>query len=613
MPQRAPDYQPGQSIPGTVYRVHRVLGAGGMGTVYDVEDTSVGKRYVLKTLHGDLADRSDLAARLSREARALAKLQHPNIVEVYTSGTTQDALRLPYYVMERLQGQSLRTVLDRKGRLTEAQAVDISIDLLDALDHAHEFGIIHRDVKPDNIFITRGRDGRSLAKLLDFGIIKLAAGSGSNTMHTGGRFIGTFRYAPPEQILGREVTPRSDLYAAGLVLYEMIAGRGPFDDFSGEMQIGKAHIDVVPPPLSRFVQVAPDLEHLVMSSLQKNPELRPRDSFSFAGALREVKRRLAGAPSSSRSGTQAATVEQVVAQPMSAAQPAVAFGAQTTQHSPAPSEQLPGQATRIDAPSGKLAATEAAQLATAQASRGQTLSLGVVQVPPQEATYAAAPLPMTSAPMASPQPLHAAAVDRNAETRASPEEPLRQRPNYDTAPIPLAIPARLDPAAPYTPPPETFGPHTTDASQRNGGGKAVLAIAGVAAFLVVVAAGGAVVAMMKHRSSITGARAIPVATTAATVEPPAVTTTTIPTATEAPSATAPAAVPIATTTATESPAPDEAIAAGAHHHARSAHTAATAAPSAAARPTAAPAVTATAAPTATPAPTPSHHRPGSGL
>src|SRR5678816_3802053 len=111
MPVRTPDYQPGQAIPGTVYRVHHVLGAGGMGTVYDVEDTSVGKRYVLKTLHGDLADRADLAARLAREARALAKLQHPNIVEVYTSGTTQDSLRLPYYVMERLQGQSLHHVI----------------------------------------------------------------------------------------------------------------------------------------------------------------------------------------------------------------------------------------------------------------------------------------------------------------------------------------------------------------------------------------------------------------------------------------------------------------------------------------------------------------------
>jgi len=230
MSERTPDYQRGQVIPGTVYRVHRLLGAGGMGTVYDVEDTSVGRRYVLKTLHGSLSERADLAARLTREARALAKLQHPNIVEVYTSGTTADHLHLPFYVMERLQGQSLRTVLERKAQLTLEQAYDIEIDLLDALDHAHESGIIHRDVKPDNIFITRGRDGRSLAKLLDFGIIKLAQANSTN--QTGTHFIGTFRYAPPEQILGREITPRADLYAAALVLYEMLAGRSPFETTS---------------------------------------------------------------------------------------------------------------------------------------------------------------------------------------------------------------------------------------------------------------------------------------------------------------------------------------------------------------------------------------------
>ncbi len=602
--QKAPDYQPGQPIPGTVYRVHRVLGAGGMGTVYDVEDTSVGKRYVLKTLHGDLADRTDLAARLAREARALAKLQHPNIVEVYTSGTTQDALRLPYYVMERLQGQSLRTVLDRKGRLTEVQACDIGIDLLDALDHAHEFGIIHRDVKPDNIFITRGRDGRSLAKLLDFGIIKLAS-AGSNTMHTGGRFIGTFRYAAPEQILGREVTPRSDLYAAGLVLYEMLAGRGPFDDLEGEMQIGKAHIDGVPPPLSRFVPVSPELENVVMSALQKLPDLRPRDSFTFASTLREIKKLLSGAPSS-RPNTQASTVEQVVQQPMSAAQPAMAFGTQTTQHASLPASAATSQSTRIDSPAGKVAPTAAA---AAISSRGQTLSLGVVHVPPpgpQEATYAAAPLPMTSAP-AAPEALHAA-IDRNAETRAAPQEPPRQRPNYDTAPIPLTSPARPPDPAPWGSQPETFGPHTTDATRRrNGGGKALVAL-GVAAFFFVVIVGGGVAFLIKHRTVAASSAATISATSVAsapaseeTPAPPASASATAgASATVIASATVPATPVVpATTTTNES-----------RHHS----THATATTAIAAVPTAtttAPPAATTAAPAATP--TVTHRRPGSGL
>ncbi|MEH6246669.1 protein kinase, partial [Salmonella enterica subsp. enterica serovar Mbandaka] len=111
------DYQPGELVPGTVYQVHRVLGAGGMGTVYDVEDTTIGKRYVLKTLHPQLGDRQDLARRMQNEARALARLQHPNIVEVFTAGVTGDDMRLPFYVMERLSGQTLRFVLQKKGAL----------------------------------------------------------------------------------------------------------------------------------------------------------------------------------------------------------------------------------------------------------------------------------------------------------------------------------------------------------------------------------------------------------------------------------------------------------------------------------------------------------------
>jgi tRNA A-37 threonylcarbamoyl transferase component Bud32 len=607
MPQRAPDYQPGQAIPGTVYRVHRVLGAGGMGTVYDVEDTSVGKRYVLKTLHGDLADRTDLAARLAREARALAKLQHPNIVEVYTSGTTQDSLRLPYYVMERLQGQSLRTVLERKGRLTVEQACDIGIDLLDALDHAHEFGIIHRDVKPDNIFITRGRDGRSLAKLLDFGIIKLAAAPGSMTMHTGGRFIGTFRYAPPEQILGREVTPRSDLYAAALVIYEMIAGRGPFDDFTGEMEIGKAHIDVAPPPLSRFGPVPPAVEQLVMAALQKDPAARPRDAFTFASALRDLKKQLAAAVVS-ESRTQAATVEQVVVQPASAARPARPFGAQPTQ---AQVVSAPGPETRIDGPAGMNAPTAAAAGGAGRVTN--TVSLGVLPLGPQPAppgTVAAAPLPMTAGASPVPMMQQPGPVDRRAETRAAAPQQLPERPNYDTAPIPLAVMARPDSVV-SQPSAETFGPHTTEASQRKKAARGAMVAVIVAGAAVGAIGLAAIVVWRQHRAAATAAE-----TTTAVAPPPKVATTTETTAkaieeTPQPSATAPATQP----SVTAAPTTPTALAPPpvSHHHATTAPTQTQSAH------TVEPVHTATATHAPVPPPPPAttsrpvHRLPGSGL
>ena len=289
MSSRARDYQPGQRLPGTVYEVVRLIGAGGMGTVYDVEDTTIGKRYVLKTLHPQLGDREDLARRMQNEARTLARLNHPNIVEVITAGVTGDNLRLPYYVMERLNGQSLRVVLEKKGELELPHAIHIGIDLLDALDHAHDKGVIHRDVKPDNIFLHRTSSGVTVTKLLDFGILSFL----DSTMNeTAGRFLGTLRYAAPEQLRGEPPTPKVDIYAAGLVLYEMIAGRGPFDEEGDTRSIGAAHMEKLPPRLSSFAVVPSELESLVMAALAKAPDERPRDAFSFGAKLREFKRAL---------------------------------------------------------------------------------------------------------------------------------------------------------------------------------------------------------------------------------------------------------------------------------------------------------------------------------
>src|SRR5579859_740759 len=287
MVDRARDYQPGERVPGTVYQVGRLIGAGGMGTVYDVEDTTIGKRYVLKTLHPQLGAREDLARRMQNEARTLARLHHPNIVEVFTAGVTGDDMRLPYYVMERLNGQSLRLVLDKKGQLELPHAYHIAIDLLDALDHAHDKGVIHRDVKPDNIFLHRTSAGVTVTKLLDFGIISQLD---ARTRETAGRFLGTLRYAAPEQLRGDKASPKVDVYAAGLVLFEMVAGRGPFDDAGDPHKIAAAHLHKPAPLLSHFVVVPPELDSLVNAALSKLPEHRPRDAFSFAASLRNLKK-----------------------------------------------------------------------------------------------------------------------------------------------------------------------------------------------------------------------------------------------------------------------------------------------------------------------------------
>jgi serine/threonine-protein kinase len=289
---RARDYQPGEQVPGTVYKVLRLIGAGGMGTVYDVEDTSIGKRYVLKTLHPKLGNREDLARRIQHEARTLARLNHPNIVEVITAGVTSDDLRLPYYLMERLSGQSLRLVLEKKGQLELPHAYHIGIDLLDALDHAHDKGVIHRDVKPDNIFLHRTVAGITVTKLLDFGIVSMLD---NDTGETAGRFLGTLRYAAPEQLRGDKPSPKTDVYSAALVVYEIVAGRGPFDDEGDGRRIAAAHMGKVAPPLSRFAPGVPkELEVLLAAALAKSPAMRPRDAFSFGASLRNLKRMLEG-------------------------------------------------------------------------------------------------------------------------------------------------------------------------------------------------------------------------------------------------------------------------------------------------------------------------------
>jgi eukaryotic-like serine/threonine-protein kinase len=302
------DYKPGDRVPGTVYAVNRVIGAGGMGTVYDVEDTTIGKRYVLKTLHAQLGAREDLARRMQNEARTLARLHHPNIVEVITAGVTGDDLKLPYYVMERLEGKSLRYVLEKGGQLELPHAYHIAIDLLDALDHAHDKGVIHRDVKPDNIFLHRTSAGVTVTKLLDFGIMSLL----DATQHeTAGRFLGTLRYAAPEQLRGEKPTAKVDVYAAGLVLYEMVTGRGPFDNEGDPHKVAAAHLHRTAPPMSHFVVIPPELDALVAAALSKIPAHRPRDAFSFAASLRNLKKALSGA-SAQESTENRATAAAVV-------------------------------------------------------------------------------------------------------------------------------------------------------------------------------------------------------------------------------------------------------------------------------------------------------------
>ncbi|HKQ70106.1 MAG TPA: serine/threonine-protein kinase, partial [Polyangiaceae bacterium] len=272
------EYEDGEIVPGTPYRVVRLLGVGGMGSVYEVDHIELGRRFVLKSLLRTLTSRQDLIARMRNEWRALGQLQHPNIVDVTNAGSTITGI--PYYVMELLNGETLKSRIERSGKMPLGEAVRIAVGILRGLGAAHEIGVIHRDVKPANVFLTR----HGQVKVLDFGIAQTRI-EGAPKITAQGLAIGTPRYMSPEQAAGDKAGVGSDLYAVGLVLFEMIAGEGPFDDLSDKTQQMLAHLHRPARPLSDMTPVPAEVEAIVRRALNKKPEERPASADEMADAL----------------------------------------------------------------------------------------------------------------------------------------------------------------------------------------------------------------------------------------------------------------------------------------------------------------------------------------
>jgi len=255
-------------LEGTAYRLVREIGRGGMGSVHEVQHRALGKLFVMKVLHESLAHREDFALRMQREWRTLARIEHPAIVQVTDAGRTSDGR--PFFVMERLEGHTLGDRLARGGPWPAAEAARFMLAVLSGLEAAHRAGAIHRDIKPQNLFLTpRG------PKILDFGIVK-SRRKGALGMTRSGVAIGTPRYMAPEQAAGLPVDGRADLYACGLVLFEMIAGRDPFSQLKEQAELVGAQISETPPRLDDVCRQAPaPLADLLARWLAKAPEDRP--------------------------------------------------------------------------------------------------------------------------------------------------------------------------------------------------------------------------------------------------------------------------------------------------------------------------------------------------
>lgn len=283
---------------GTAYRVARRLRAGGMGELYLVEHRVTGRQVVAKLLHQKLASDPRLVERLRIEAQSAAQIDHHHVVKVIGSDKTK-AGQL-FIVMEYLRGRTLAEQMAAEGVPHVHDAVSFTCQLLSALQATHEKGLVHRDIKPDNLFICEPPDGSRYLKLLDFGVARVMPGSTAvDPLPQGfetrtGVVIGTPRFVSPEGAMGQRVDPRADLYSAGLVLYIMLAGRGPFDHFEGDHMLLTAHAAEDPEPPSRFASepVPPELDRAVLKALSKEPTERFQTAQEFRAVLETVAKLL---------------------------------------------------------------------------------------------------------------------------------------------------------------------------------------------------------------------------------------------------------------------------------------------------------------------------------
>ncbi|MEZ4408176.1 MAG: protein kinase [Polyangiales bacterium] len=268
------------------FRLERVLGSGGMGIVYEGWDDGLGRRVAVKILHRDLVSKKDIVARFHREAQIAHQLDHPNIVRVILFGQLPDGNL--YLVLEYLEGPTLQEAIDADRVFSPARAVTLMGAISDAIGYAHEKGIIHRDLKPENIIITR-KEGEEHPKVLDFGIAKMLVGTTSFVTQSG-LIFGTARYISPEGAAGEDVDKRSDVYSLGVITYQLLAGRTPFDS-DEPVQLLVKHMHETPTPLRALPEgkrVSPAVADVVMRALAKNPDARWEDAYAFARALREA-------------------------------------------------------------------------------------------------------------------------------------------------------------------------------------------------------------------------------------------------------------------------------------------------------------------------------------
>ena len=265
------------------YRVRDRIGSGGMADVYEAEDVHLGREVALKLLHRRFSRDDQFVERFRREVSAAARLQHPHVVSVFDRGEHDGTY---YIAMERLEGRTLKDLILEEAPLDQERVIGLGLQIVEAARFAHEHGVIHRDLKPHNVIVNSDDE----LKVTDFGIAR----AGASEMTETGSIMGTAQYLSPEQAEGHAVTPASDVYSIGVVLYEMLAGRVPFEADSA-VSIALKHLTEAPPPLSMFrPDVHPALEAVVARALAKDPGERYPTAGELAADLRAARERIIG-------------------------------------------------------------------------------------------------------------------------------------------------------------------------------------------------------------------------------------------------------------------------------------------------------------------------------
>ena len=278
------------------FRIESVIGRGGMGVVYGAEQLRYGRKVALKVLAPELSHDRQFRERFEQEWRTAARIEHPSIVPIYEAGEAEDGL---YIAMRYIDGTDLRALLGRTGRLPVGRALDILAQVAEALDTVHTHGLVHRDVKPANILVASG-EGYEHAYLGDFGVAKQVRTESGLTQT--GAFIGTVDYAAPEQLEGKAVDARADIYALGCVLYQCLTGLRPFEKGSDAATIS-AHLFEPPPSAhAKRPDLPAELDDVIARALAKPPADRFPSCRELVRAARDVLGRAAAGGCSRRAG-----------------------------------------------------------------------------------------------------------------------------------------------------------------------------------------------------------------------------------------------------------------------------------------------------------------------